>query len=98
MNTNDAEADWNARLRAVRGLVVTLTRETRCLRLDDRDQPIWPHLELPAGTQVQYVQTGYDPMILDRAFHTVKVLSGPVAGTRVDLFDLVSSDTLPWEV
>jgi hypothetical protein len=98
MNSDDLMDGWNRRLRAVRGLVVTLARETQGLRVDDHARPIGGHLELVAGTRVRYVETGYDAMRLDQAFHTVKVMSGSATGTWVDLFDSMSLGPLPWEV
>ncbi len=97
MSTDEVVDAGNARLRTVRGLEVTLARRTPALHLDDHARPTGGHLELDAGTRVRYVETRYDAMRLDQAFHTVKVMSGPATGTWAGLLDVVGPGPLPWE-
>jgi hypothetical protein len=89
--------DWDSRLRRARGLIFDLPTETEGLQLDHHAR--WTHsrVVLPAGTRVQYVETRYDAMIPDRCHHTVKVVSGPAAGSWVGLADEVGPGPLLWE-
>lgn len=95
----DYWADWYERLHLARGPVFDLPTETECLLLDDQARwtDPWGHVVVPAGTQVRYVETRYDAMRLDLALHTLKVLSGPNAGTWVDLRDVFGPGPLPWD-
>jgi hypothetical protein len=98
MNSQDATKDWDARLGQAKGLIVTLTRDTRGLRLDDRARPVGGACDLAAGTRVQYVETRhYDWHRLEEVAHKVKVMSGPSTGTWVGLLDTVGLEQLPWE-
>lgn len=97
MSTNGVTDAWGARLRAVRGLDLTLTRRTQALCLDDHSCPTGGRLELDTGTRVRYVETRYDAMRLDHAFHMAEVMSGPATGAWVDLLDVVGRGPLPWE-
>jgi hypothetical protein len=88
---------WDRRLREARDRILTLPRETRARRLDDRGRPTGVPVVLPAGNQVRYAGTGYDAMRLDQCWHHVEVLSGEAAGLQVDVEDSVNWGPLPWE-
>ena len=95
----DYWADWDERLHLARGVVFDLPTETGCIQLDQQARwtDPWGHVVLQAGTQVRYVETGYDAMRLDQAIHKMKVVSGPQAGSWVGLLDVVGPGPLRWE-
>ena len=94
----DVWDQWDRRLNIVRGRVLTLPRRTVV-------RPVVPELSLPsagslvlaAGTAVRYEETRYDSSRPDQAYHYLSVVSGPAAGQRVVLEDVVGSGPLAWE-
>jgi len=88
---------WIERLRRAKGIAFALPDETDCIQLDDHARGTGSRVILPAGTKVEYVETTYDAMIPDRCHHTMRVTSGPSAGSWVALADFVGLEFLPWE-